>query len=494
MRQYRLRQVCDHDPCAFHDSTQTAHRHADPPRDPGGALLLRGQDGLCRAAARRGQALLPVAPAPLRKEPVPRHLQGAVRGQRAAVRGTRHPRPVGLVGAPSRAAAQLRQRRLQGAGLPAHQPDGPTRRAGGTARRRFPLRHGRGAIRTSGPGVECAGRAASRRPGGRVRQADSGRAGRAGGRPRQPRLPARPLRGHQGQRRAHPLQLHHRCHQVLQSQPVLRPQQPQGHHSAPALLGHLRLYGRGPGHRVRTGARRPGPGPGPGLVQRIQLAGRGQGLQPVRHPAAVRHARVRRPLVRDRHADVSGGHAVRPTRELAGAGRHARQHRAAVDVRRRRHADRGAAVPDRLSDHRAPRAAGRRDVLPAGISEPGGAAEPEPEPAEPDDGGRVPAGRAQRAALRPAAGQRLYGPRGAVRSVLRQHSVRVVHEQRHRELRRLLRQRVLLVLRGAGPGRRGGGQQQPRPAGHGGALQRPECTCSSSRWWSWRPREPRWRS
>ena len=52
-------------------------------------------------------------------------------------------------------------------------------------------------------------------------------------------------------------------------------------------------------------------------------------------------------------------------------------------------------------DHRAPRAAGRRDVLPAGVSEPGGAAEPEPEPAQPDDGGRVPEGRAQRAARPP---------------------------------------------------------------------------------------------
>ena len=40
------------------------------------------------------------------------------------------------------------------------------------------------------------------------------------------------------------------------------------------------------------------------------------------------------------------------------------------------------------------------------------------------------------------------------------------------QLRGLLRQRVLLVLRGAGAGRGGGRQQQPRPAGHGGAFQR----------------------
>ena len=44
------------------------------------------------------------------------------------------------------AAPQLRQRQLQGTGLPAHQPDGPARRPGGTARRRFPLRHGHGAV------------------------------------------------------------------------------------------------------------------------------------------------------------------------------------------------------------------------------------------------------------------------------------------------------------------------------------------------------------
>ena len=57
--------------------------------------------------------------------------------------------------------------------------------------------------------------------GRRVRQADSGCAGGAGGRPRQPRLPARSLRGHQGQRCAHPVQLHHRGEQVLQGEPVL---------------------------------------------------------------------------------------------------------------------------------------------------------------------------------------------------------------------------------------------------------------------------------
>ena len=44
---------------------------------------------------------------------------------------------------------------------------------------------------------------------------------------------------------------------------------------------------------------------------------------------------------------------------------------------------------------------------------------------------------------------RLRRPEGAVPGVLREHPVRVVHEQRHRELRGLLRERVLLLLRGA---------------------------------------------
>ena len=48
--------------------------------------------------------------------------------------------------------------------------------------------------------------------------------------------------------------LPHRRQQVLQGQPVLRPQQPQGHHPGPALLGNLRLHGSGPGRRVRARA------------------------------------------------------------------------------------------------------------------------------------------------------------------------------------------------------------------------------------------------
>ena len=141
-----------------------------------------------------------------------------------------------------------------------------------------------------------------------------------------------------------------------------------------------------------------------------------------------------------------------------------------------------------------PEAAGRGDVLPAGVSESGGAAEREPEPAEPHDGRCIAAGGAQRAALRPAAGQRLPGARGAGRIVLRQHSVRVVHEQRHRELRGLLRQRVLLV-----PSRGWGWTWWSRTAAATAAwtwhcASTPTSTCSSLRWWSWRPRARRSRS
>ena len=51
---------------------------------------------------------------------------------------------------------------------------------------------------------------------------------------------------------------------------------------------------------------RPRPGRDPRLVQRLQLAGGRQGLQPLRHPAAVRQATLRRLVVRDRHPGFPG--------------------------------------------------------------------------------------------------------------------------------------------------------------------------------------------
>ena len=68
--------------------------------------------------------------------------------------------------------------------------------------------------------------------------------------------------------------------------------------------------------------------------------------------------------------------------------------------------------------------------------------------------------------------ERLHGDRGAVPRLLREHPLRVVHQQRHRALRGLLRERVLLVLRGPGARRHRGGQHQPRAPRHGGRVQR----------------------
>ena len=45
---------------AITGQAQAAHRHPDLPRDPGGRLLLRGQDAAHTVAGERGQALLPL--------------------------------------------------------------------------------------------------------------------------------------------------------------------------------------------------------------------------------------------------------------------------------------------------------------------------------------------------------------------------------------------------------------------------------------------------
>ena len=143
-----------------------------------------------------------------------------------------------------------------------------------------------------------------------------------------------------------------RGEQVLQGQPVLGTQQPHRHHPGPPLLGHMRLHRGGPGPGVRTGASGSGPRRGSRLVQRILVAGRGEGLQPLRHPAAARQAQVRPLVVRDRHPGVSAGDAARAPSELCGPRRDGRQRRPAVRFRRGRHRDRGVAVPDGLSHHR----------------------------------------------------------------------------------------------------------------------------------------------
>ena len=71
-----------------------------------------------------------------------------------------------------------------------------------------------------------------------------------------------------------------------------------------APLRHLRLHRCGSGHGVRARASRTGPAGHPRVVRRLQLAGRGERLQPVRHPLALPPPRVRRLVVRDRDALV----------------------------------------------------------------------------------------------------------------------------------------------------------------------------------------------
>ena len=88
----------------------------------------------------------------------------------------------------------------------------------------------------------------------RVRQADPGCAQDPGRGAGEPRLPARGVLDHQGVRRGCRVHPAHRGEQVLQGQPVLGAQQPQGRHPGPALLRHLRLHRVGPRRGVRPGA------------------------------------------------------------------------------------------------------------------------------------------------------------------------------------------------------------------------------------------------
>ena len=207
-----------------------------------GRVLLRRQDPFHWAAGRRGPALLPLAPAAVRQEPAAGHDQGTVRGQRGAFRRAGHPRQVGLGRSPSRSALELRRRRLQDAGLSGSQLHGEAgcRRAGSAALRR--LCDGARPLRQLDRGAASQGRAGSRRPGGRIRQADPRRLGRAGGGARQSRVPARRLLGRQGFRGACALHVPRRREQVLQGEPVLRPQQPHGHHVGTGVFGGVRLH------------------------------------------------------------------------------------------------------------------------------------------------------------------------------------------------------------------------------------------------------------
>ena len=66
------------------------------------------------------------------------------------------------------------------------------------------------------------------------------------------------------------------------------------------------------------------------------------------------------------------------------------------------------------------------------------------------------------------------GLEGTVPGPLRRHPPPMACEQRHRALRGLLRERVLRLPRGAGPGRASGGQHQPGASRPGRGFQRPD--------------------
>ena len=181
-----------------HDETQASHRHPDLPHASGAGLLLHRQDRLREAAGGRGGPLFPLAATPFRQEPVPRHAEGAVRGQRATVPRSGRPRPVGLVGQPCRGPPELRGRRLHAARLPAGGPRGSTGGPRGTRRR--PGADGQPAGTPAAPdhGVARTHRPGRGGSGGRVRQADSRRPRGSRARPAQPQPAARALRDHQG--------------------------------------------------------------------------------------------------------------------------------------------------------------------------------------------------------------------------------------------------------------------------------------------------------
>ena len=267
--------------------------------------------------------------------------------------------------------------------LPGPRSEKRGRPAGGdgtAGRPRTGSRRGGGPFPAPDKGAARARRAAGGRAGGRIRQADSGRARRPGAGGGQPRLPARLLRDDQGQRQASPFRFPDGSEQVLACGPVLWPEQPDRRYAGAGVLGHLRLHGRRTGRGLRPRTRRPGPGRDPALVQRLQLARAGEGLQPVRPAAAVSTARVPPVLVPERHADLPGRDAGAARPAHSRPGRHDRQREPAFVRRRGQDLGGGAAVPDRLPHHRG--RGGR--ALQAGLPEPRGAPEP----------GRSPVGRA----------------------------------------------------------------------------------------------------
>ena len=163
-------------------------------------------------------------------------------GERGALPGPRRPRPVGLVRAAPGPQAGLRPGRLLEHGPPAPNGDEPAGRCERQGRGPGVARHGLGPPGGAARSPPRPRGPPRRRPGGRVRQAYPRQPGVTRGRPRQPRLSLRPLRHLQGLRRAHPLPAARRRQQVLEGQPLLRPQRPEGHHPGPPLRDDLRLH------------------------------------------------------------------------------------------------------------------------------------------------------------------------------------------------------------------------------------------------------------
>ena len=150
----------------------------------------------------------------------------------------------------------------------------------------------------------------------------------------------------------------------------------------PAFSAICGLHRGGSGHGVRTGAARSGPRANPPVVQRLQLARRGAGIQPLRHPPAPPHPPLPAVLVRDRHAGVPCRDPDRETDQHPDAGPDAGRRRTPVELRRGKDGPGSAAVPDRLPDDPGRGTGHRRHpALPPRLSEPRGAAEPEQEPA-----------------------------------------------------------------------------------------------------------------
>ena len=108
-------------------------------------------------------------------------------------------------------------------------------------------------------------------------------------------------------------------------------------HPGSPIRHRLRLHRQRPGHGVCTGAGGAEPGADPPLVQRLPLVGAGEGLQPLRRPAAVPEAGVPALVVRDRLAGVPVPAADGEGSQPHGVGETGYRQAAGLQVRRGGH-------------------------------------------------------------------------------------------------------------------------------------------------------------